>query len=412
MTAQQNIGPREPVRREIPPTAGLTPHWRDLLPTRDTALDRAAAAFLGTDVVQIECSGTACLVIALDALHRLDGRRAVIVPAYTCPLVALAVAHRGLELRLCDLDADGIDFDPIMLARLCDRDTLAVVPTHLGGRVADVSTAQACAARVGAFMIEDAAQAFGARRHGIHVGLSGDVGVFSLAVGKGLTTYEGGLMVARDALVREALMQSAARLAPYSLRWEALRVLQLLGYHLAYRPALLPWAYGAPLRRALRRGDAVVAVGDDFGVDIPLHRMGRWRRGVGRHALARLPAFLAAARQRALARRAALAAIPGLEIPGDGADDEGVWPFLFVRFESEAKRDAALKPLWGAGLGVSRLFVHALPDYAYLRGLVAPTDVPNARAFAARTLTVSNSPWLDDAAFDRILREIAVAAAG
>uniref|UniRef100_A0A0U1PCS9 Nucleotide sugar aminotransferase n=1 Tax=Mizugakiibacter sediminis TaxID=1475481 RepID=A0A0U1PCS9_9GAMM len=74
-------------------------------------------------------------------------------------------------------------------------------------------------------------------------------------------------------------------------------------------------------------------------------------------------------------------------------------------------RDAALARLWGAGLGVSRLFVHALPDYAYLAGAVPQAAVPNARDLAARMLTVTNSPWLDDPGFERICRALETALA-
>ena len=51
---------------------------------------------------------------------------------------------------------------------------------------------------------------------------------------------------------------------------------------------------------------------------------------------------------------------------------------------------------------MSRLFIHALPDYPYLTALLEARDVPNARDFAARTLTISNSPWLRNADFERI----------
>ena len=61
-----------------------------------------------------------------------------------------------------------------------------------------------------------------------------------------------------------------------------------------------------------------------------------------------------------------------------------------------------LKELWTAGLGVSRLFIHALPDYGYLRDIVAPTALPRARDFAARSLTIGNSLWLRDSEFERI----------
>ncbi len=391
---------------EVPPTAGLPPRVRDLWPSAGPALTQRAAAFLGVDDVQAECSGSAALVVALTALKRNSARRVVVVPAYTCPLVAFAVAQCGLQVRVCDLAPEGIDFDAAALARACDGDVLAVVPTHLGGRVADVAAALAIARRSGAFVIEDAAQALGARIGERSVGLDGDIGFFSLAVGKGLTTYEGGLLLARDPALQRELARTSRELAPFHAGWELRRSIELLGYHLLYRPVALRFAYGVPLRRALRRGDPVAAVGDDSGATIPLHVLGAWRRGVGARAFARLPAFLAAARERGLARGARLAAIAGVRVAGDAAGGPGTWPFLMLRFDDASRRDAVLARLWAASVGVSRLFIHALPDYRSLRGVVADADVPNARAFAATTLTVSNSPWLGEAAFEAIVGEI------
>jgi len=396
-----------PPSNEIPPTAGLPPRWSDVSPfaavsTRPVDLAQRAAAFLETDAVQLECSGTASLVIALTALHRLSGRRVVVVPAYTCPLVALAVAYCGLELRLCDLAPGSIDFDAVQLAHVCDVDTLAIVPTHLAGRVADVGTAVAIARKVGAFVIEDAAQAFGARRNGKPVGFDGDAGFFSLAVGKGLTTFEGGVLVARDARLRDAFSGVSREIVPRQLGWELKRTLQLLGYHAFYRPSLLALAYGAPLRRALRHGDLIGAVGDDFGAEIPMHTLGHWRQAVGARAFERLPQFLDECSARAYRRKQHLATIPNVTVIDDPPDAYGTWPFLLLRLSSETARDAVLQRLWSAGLGINRLFIHALPDYDYLHTIVGSRDVPNARAFAATTLTISNSPWLGDEAFERI----------
>ena len=73
-----------------------------------------------------------------------------------------------------------------------------------------------------------------------------------------------------------------------------------------------------------------------------------------------------------------------------------------MHLPDETCRDAALAHLWPSGLGAGRLFAHALPDYPFLRGTV-PAAVPHARDFAARTLTIGNSPWLDDAHFARIV---------
>ncbi len=388
--------------REIPPTAGLPLEWRDLWSSSGTSLETGLADFLQVSDVQITCSGTAAQIVTLTALRRQSARRKVILPGFTCPLVALAVLHCGLQPVLCDLLPGHFDLDPDHLARLCDEDTLAIVATHLGGRVANLAPLLAIARRTGASVIEDAAQSLGARWQGVPVGLAGDAGFHSLAVGKGLTTFEGGVLLTRDAPLRQRLLDTAADIAPFSWRWELQRSAELLGYAALYRPCGLSLAYGWPLRRAIRRGRLIEAVGDDFSDDIPLHRPGRWRKSVGARALQRLPAFLGLLKRQAETRLQRLAAMPGITVMRDAAGDEGTWPFLMVLMPDRAARDAALDRLWQRGLGVSRLYIHALSDYPYLAGRLSSEQTPNARDFASRLLTLSNSPWLDDDAFDTV----------
>lgn len=392
--------PRRP--RELPPTAGLPLQAADLRPGAAT-LAADLARQLGTPPLQLECSGTASLLIALTTLRELQPQRCrVVVPAFTCPLVAIAVQQAGLELQLCDLRAGHYDMDPAALRSACDERTLAIIPTHLAGRVADVEDALAVARSVGAYVIEDAAQALGARRSGISVGCAGDIGFFSLAAGKGLSIYEGGLLLARDPALRERLAATAARLVPRRVDWEGRRCIELLGYAVLYQPGGLRLAYGNPLRRGLRRGDPVAAVGDDFALTIPLHRVGRWRQAVGAHAASRLPAFLNLLTTEAQRRLPRLRRINGVEVFDDPAGARGSWPFLLLLLPDQKRRDAVLEQLWGAGMGVSRLFIHALPDYAYLSAIVPRQDVPHARDFAARSLSISNSPWMTDEDFETI----------
>ncbi|TPG10557.1 nucleotide sugar aminotransferase [Rhodanobacter glycinis] len=392
--------PRRP--HELPPTAGLPLRLADLRPGAPS-LAADIAAQLGTPPLQLECSGTACLLIALITLSELQpARRRVVVPAFTCPLVAIAVRQAGLELQLCDLKPGHYDMDPAALRAACDERTLAIIPTHLAGRVADVDDAVAVARSVGAYVIEDAAQALGARRGGVSVGLAGDIGFFSLAAGKGLSIYEGGLLLANDPLLRESLARTAARSVPRSLGWEWKRSLQLLGYATLYRPAGLGLVYGNPLRRALRRGDPVAAVGDDFSLTIPLHRVGRWRQSVGVHAAARLPAFLDQLAAQASRRLPRLRRIEGIQVMDDPSGAQGTWPFFLLLLPDQARRDAAMAQLWSSGHGISRLFIHALPDYTYLADMVPAQAVPHARDFAARSLSIGNSAWMSDADFETV----------
>jgi len=393
--------------REVPPTAGLSLRWRDFLPTPGHRLESGLAAFLHLPPVQIESSGTAALIIALTALKRTSPRRTVVLPAYTCPLVVLAVVHCGLKPGLCDLRTDHFDFDPQSLAAICGDDTLAIVPTHLGGRVAELDVVADIAQRCGAFVIEDAAQSLGASWRGRSVGTHGDAGFYSLAVGKGLTLYEGGVLLARDAGMRHQLRAVSDQIAPYRRGQELWRLLQLIGYAAFYRPFGLHFAYGLPRRRALRRGKFIEAVGDDFSPPLPVHRVGAWRRAIGANALTRLPEFIESTAAQAAMRKPRLAAIPGVRVLDDPEHGRGTWPYFMVLMPTARARDAALKELWPASVGVSRLFVHALPDYPYLARYLGQADVPNARDFAARMLTISNSPWLCEAGFEQICAVIA-----
>ena len=389
---------------DAPPTAGLPLRAGDLAPWGSADLAGALARWLGVPAVQLECSGTSALMVALAALRRLaPARDEVVIPAYTCPLVLMAVAQSGLRARLCDLRPDVLDMDPAHLATLCGERTLAVLPTHLCGRVADVGAALARARAMGAYVIEDAAQALGARADGAPVGWQGDVGFYSLAVGKGLTTFEGGVLLARDPALRAALQEESRASVRPSLAWELRRSAELLGYALLSRPRGLGWAYGRPLRAALARGDWVQAAGDDFGEVIPRHTLGAWRRRVGRRALARLAGFQRQLADQAQERIARLAAIDGVQVVGDAVPGaQGTWPVLLLRLRSGALRDALLRAHWGDGLGLAPPFVHALPDYGCYGPL--PDDVPRARDWAARLVAVSNSPWMDEERFARLLR--------
>ena len=393
------------MRQQIPPTAGLPLRWRDLLwGSADFA--RRLEQTLHIPAPVLTCSGTAALIVSLRTLQQTrPDRHVIVVPGWTCPLVALA-AHFCPPLRVvpCDLQYGGLDLDSDCLRQLCDKNTLAVVVTHLAGRVADALSARDIAHACGAAVIEDAAQALGAESHGQSVGLCGDIGFFSLAPGKGLTTMEGGILFSRHPRLHAQLRASAQQMLPCRPGWELRRIAELWGFHLLYHPGRFDLIYGRPLRHKLACGDEAGAVGDDLGVqDIPLHSLSRYRQRAGASALTRLPAWLADNRQRALQRCAQLARLPGVTVMQDRENQRGVWPFLTLLMPAPAARERAMQRLWCSGLGVTRLFVHALADYPAVRPLLLGSQTPNAVDFAARSLTITNSHWLSQTDFATIL---------
>ena len=344
--------------------------WRDFLPGAPS-LEQKIADFIGVPEVQLECSGTAALVVALLTLKNMSQRRSVVISAYTCPWVALAVVHCGLNPVLCDSRKNHFEFCLQSLTAVCNSDTLAVIPTHLAGRVADLDGVKNIARHAGAYLVEDAAQSFGALYNAQPVGTFGDMGFYSLGVGKGLTIFAGGVLVARDENIRQALRRTSALFVRDSFAREVRRIVELVGYYLLYRPFGMGLAFGMPLRRHLKKGRLLEAVGDDCALPIPLHRVGRWRKAVGAHAFTRFPGYLLSTRMQAERRIARLGNITGVTVITDSPENQGVWPFFLVLMPSQESRDTALAALWQQGLGVGRLYIHALAGYQYLAGYFA-----------------------------------------
>ena len=395
------------MRRELPPTDGLPLRAADLFGSR-TPLADVLSQLLNIPTPLLTCSGTAALVVILRTLkRRMPSRSRVIVGAWSCPLVPLAAsACPGTEFILCDLSPGSLDLDPDHLSRLCAGDPpLAIIVTHLAGRVSETAAALTLARRCGAAVIEDAAQALGARVDGESVGLRGDVGFFSLAFGKGLTCAEGGVLFSKDPALVDDLAREAKATLPFHAGWALKRGAALLGYAALYNPAGLRAIYGYPLRRALRQGDEIAAVGDDFSArDLPLHALGGWRASVAARAAARLPDYWRRGRERAGKRAAQLSALPGVTVFNDRSGERGVWPFLLLLLPTAAARDAVMAALWTQGVGVTRLFVRALGDYPAVAPWIGGENAHRqARELAARTLSITNSPWLSDADFAAIL---------
>ena len=390
---------------EIPPTAGLPMVWHDWLPTKKELCSNLSELFDLPPLI-LECSGTASLIVALQTLANMpknEGRRDVIIPAYNCPLVVLAIAHCNLTVKLCDTAKNSFDFDFDCLDKLIDEKTLAVIPTHIGGQLANVEQCVEMAHKKGAYVIEDGAQALGSA-----AGKTGDIAFFSLAVGKGLTLYEGGLLTSSNDEIRLALKETHKKIVKPRFFFELKRIGELLGYSIAYRPRLLSLAYGMPRRKELAADNIEEAVGDVFDDNIPVHLVSRFRMKRGANATSRLKPFLEDIKKQAQRRIDKLAEIPSVTVV-KGIDDEGaIWPFIMVLFKTKEARDKALQTLWPSPYGVTRLFVHALADYSYLEPhFNTHFSTPNARDFAARMLTISNSPWLDDETFDKIVTTIA-----
>jgi dTDP-3-amino-3,4,6-trideoxy-alpha-D-glucose transaminase len=144
-------------------------------------------------------SGTEALVLALRALGVGPGDE-VIVPANSFIATAEAVVLAGAEVRMADVDPETALVTADGIAEQIAPRTRCVIPVHLCGRTVDLDPIMDLARRAGLWVIEDTAQAHGARYRGRRVGTIGDIGCFSFYPTKNLGGWgDGGAVVTASA---------------------------------------------------------------------------------------------------------------------------------------------------------------------------------------------------------------------
>lgn len=160
---------------------------------RVAAFERAMADRLGVRGAVAVSSGTAALHLALLALGVGPGDE-VLVPSYACAALLHAARAAGATPRLVDVDPATFNIDPDAAKRVRSPRCRALIVVHAFGLPADLDALLA----LGVPVIEDAAQALGARHGTRPVGSAGAVGITSFYATKLMTTGEGGMLFGDD----------------------------------------------------------------------------------------------------------------------------------------------------------------------------------------------------------------------
>jgi dTDP-4-amino-4,6-dideoxygalactose transaminase len=155
-------------------------------------------------------SGTSSLQVALQALKERDGwpdDSEVIVPATTFVATANVVLHNNMVPVPVDVNAVSYNMDPDLLAGALSDRTVAIIPVHLFGQPADMTSIMEFARGHDLGVIEDSCEAVRATHRGEPVGSFGDIGCFSLYVAHHIAAGVGGVGITRDAELA-AIMRS------------------------------------------------------------------------------------------------------------------------------------------------------------------------------------------------------------
>jgi len=284
------------------------------------AFEADCARFLGVKHAIAVSSGTDAILVALMALEIGPGDE-VICPAFTFFATAGCVARVGATPVFADVDPRTFNLDAADVARRITPRTKALIPVHLFGQTADLDTLLPIARAHNLAVIEDAAQALGAR-HGRHFADTlGDCGTYSFFPSKNLGGFGDGGLVATN---RDDLA-------------ERIRLLRTHGAKPKYYHAV---------------------IGGNFRLDA-------LQCALLRVKLPHLPGYCAARQAHAITYHQELGSLPGvvmganpeaasgtrLILPATLPDRTHIWNQFTLRVPGAGRRDALRQHLTQAGIG-------------------------------------------------------------
>lgn len=375
--------------------------WRDLaaglaglLRPSETRfkLEEQFRAFFGVRHALFVSSGKAALTTILLALHQLSGRRQVVLPGYTCFSVPSAVRRAELTIRLCDVELETLDFDWSRLARMVDSDTLCVLPTHLYGCISDVKRVREICRPHGAFVLEDAAQAFGGKSNGAQIGTLGDVSFLSFGRGKNVSCGSGGVILSNDERIGKAIEEQYQRLPEETTVAAFKNFLEVALMQLFMRPELFWLPSGLPF---LRIGET------KFYKDFPMFRMDPIRCGLLHGWKRRLESTSGARLSRGAYYTKWFSRIGGFLLPTDHSK-QGVVLRLPVLLPNAQAKLAVCEAATQCGLGVSGSYPTCLGDVPELSEWTQGSEVPQARELASRVVTLPTHEWVTEQDLARV----------
>ena len=345
--------------------------------------EKEFAAWTGCSHAIALANGTVALELALEALDIGSGDE-VIVPSYTFIATASAVVMRGAVPVFADVDCNSMTLTAESIAGKITSRTKGVIVVHLAGYPCDMDPIMVLAKKHNLKVIEDCAQAHGARYKGKSAGSIGHVGAWSFCQDKIMTTGgEGGMVTTSDA----ALWSRMWSYKDHGKSWEAV-------YEREHQPGFR-WLH------------------ESFGTN---WRMTEIQAVLGRIQLRRMPEWSAKRQKNAAIIRNAARTIPGLRVPNipDWVEHAAYKCYLFVE-------PALLKEGWSRDRIIAEINDRGVPCYSgscaeiYLEkafsgsGWRPAERLSVAKELGARSLMFLVHPTLEQAHIDftcKIIRDI------
>jgi len=154
------------------------------------------AKLIGTKEAVAVSSGTDADILALAVLHDFGAKRndEIILPALSFVATGNAVLHARFKPVFVDIERETLNIDVKKIEEKITEKTRAILPVHLIGKPADMDAINGIAKKYNLYVIEDAAEAYGAIYKGRDIGTLGDMAAFSTYLAHMVSTVEGGVV--------------------------------------------------------------------------------------------------------------------------------------------------------------------------------------------------------------------------
>lgn len=373
-------------------------------------LEREIAARCGVSHALCVAQGRVGIYLAVKGLIT-PGQTVVMSPYTIADVVNMVICAGGVPL-FADIDRPTTNVTADTIAPLIDERTGAVLVTHLHGMACDIEAIAALCTARGVPLIEDAAQAFGARVRGQLVGTFGDAGVFSFGMYKNVTAFYGGALVTKhDGLDRAARAELAGKPGvPLGMLYAKVAkafVTDVVTAPLLFR-SLVYWIFRFGLLNDIRAINRFVTVELDTSrkstlPDTYLRRFLPVQAGMVLRQLPRVDADAAERIRYARLYHEGLSTIPELITPPFRDDGYHVYNYFPIQ---HVRRDDLVR--W-AMLHRRDMAVQHLKNCASLSSFVPEYRAcPNAEQTAAQVVLLPNYPGYGEASVRRnidVIRE-------
>lgn len=341
------------------------------------AFEREFAAWCGTSQAVALANGTVALDLALKALGIGPGDEVIVTPRTFIASIS-TVVNAGAVPVFADVDRDSGNISAATIAPVLTERTRAIIPVHLAGWPCDMDGILNLARPRGIRIIEDCAQAHGARIGERSVGSIGDIGAWSFCQDKIMTTGgEGGMVTTDD----EALWSAMWSYKDHGKSWDAV-------YNREHPPGFR-WLH------------------ESFGTN---WRMLEMQAAIGRVQLQRMAEWTARRTAIAMRLREALLAFPGaVRVP---VPDAARMTHAYYRLYAYV-RPEGVKPGWDRDRIIAAVVARGVPLFqgtcseVYLEkafdgtGWRPDAPLPTARELGETSLMFLTHPTLSDAEIDK-----------